>query len=190
MRAVVKNYVDCWMDIKETTMTTIGKDTGKYPTSEWKRKLLLSEHSPIRTGMIRVKIYDIPYWVAGHLVRHHIGVEKFMSTQRTDRTGVDRTKLPQDNLVDLELHMNFQAIINISRKRLCYCASAETRKAWELVINAIKEYEPELYSVCVPDCIYKGWCTEMFPCNYHKTKKYDEDLNKYRNFEVSNGETK
>ena len=180
MRVEVRNYVDYWQDIKNETMTTIGKDKGKYPDSEWKRKLLISEHSPIRIGKIRVKIYDIPYWVVGHLVRHHIGIEKFVSTQRTDRTGIDRAKLPQDNLVDLTLDMNFQAVISISRKRLCYCASKETRDAWMMVLEEIKKYEPELVSCCVSECVYKGWCTEMFPCGYSKTENYTKQLNEYR----------
>ena len=45
------NYFDCkdsWQEVKNATMTTINKDGGKYPESEWERKLILSEHSPIR----------------------------------------------------------------------------------------------------------------------------------------------
>ena len=37
-----------WQDIKDAAMNTINKTTGKYPDSVWKRKLILSEHSPIR----------------------------------------------------------------------------------------------------------------------------------------------
>ena len=44
---------DNWQDIKDSAMNTVGKTTGKYPDSEWKRKLILSEHSPIR----RMKFY-------------------------------------------------------------------------------------------------------------------------------------
>jgi hypothetical protein len=73
MRCFIKDYTDKWMLVKETTMTTIGKDRGKYPTSEWKRKLLRSEHSPIRNINITAKFYDIPYWVVGHFVRHKFG---------------------------------------------------------------------------------------------------------------------
>ena len=46
-------HEDNWQDIKDSTMNTIGKTTGKYPDTEWKRKLILSEHSPIR----RMKFY-------------------------------------------------------------------------------------------------------------------------------------
>lgn len=180
MEVKIRKYIDMWDDIKETTMTTIGKDKGKYPDSEWKRRLLKSEHSPIRTGSIRVKVYDVPYWVVGHLVRHHVGIEKFVTTQRTDRTGIKRDDLPQGALVDLELHMNFQAIISISRKRLCKCASKETQETWKKILDAIKEVEPELVSVCVPECIYRGHCSEMFSCNYDKTQDFKDKLKKYQ----------
>ena len=179
MRVEVRKYVDKWQDIKDVTMTTIGKNTGSYPTSEWKRKLLLSEHSPIREGNIKVKIYDIPYWVSTHLVRHHIGVEKYVSTQRTDRTGIERDDLPQGNLVDLEMSMSFQAVINISKKRCCMCASKETREVWRAVLDAIEEYEPELVSVCVPDCLYRGFCAEMFSCGYSKSDDFNNKLEQY-----------
>ena len=33
---------DNWMDVKDSTLNTVGKTKGSYPTSEWKRKLLLS----------------------------------------------------------------------------------------------------------------------------------------------------
>ena len=46
-------FTDPWQDIKDSTVNTIGKTTGTYPTSEWKLKLLMSEHSPIR----RWKVY-------------------------------------------------------------------------------------------------------------------------------------
>ena len=60
-------HEDNWQDVKDSTMNTIGKTTGKYPTSEWKRKLIMSEHSPIR----RIKFYwrwkDLKYWVSVHI---------------------------------------------------------------------------------------------------------------------------
>lgn len=180
MRVEVRGYRDCWMDIKETTMTTIGKDTGAYPTSEWKTNLLKSEHSPIRLGEIRVKIWGIKYWVVGHLVRHHIGVEKFVTTQRTDRTGINRDEIPQGAEVNLELHMNFQAIISISRKRMCMCASLETRQAWQAILDEIEKYEPELVSLCQPECVYRGHCSEMFSCGYSKSDNFKERLIKYQ----------
>ena len=82
----------------------------------------------------------------------------------------------------MDMTANAQAIINISRKRLCSCASVETREAWKQVLEAIKEVDPILVDKCVPECIYRGFCPEfMKPCGYSKTAKYKEDLEKYRN---------
>lgn len=81
-------------------MNTIGKTTGKYPDKNWKRRLIISEHSPIR----RIKFYwrwkDLKSWISVHFVRHHIGIDHWVSTQRTDRTGINRDNLPQGTLVN------------------------------------------------------------------------------------------
>jgi hypothetical protein len=71
-------------------------------------------------------------------------------------------------------------MINISRKRLCNQASKETREAWLAVVNLIKDTQPELYKVCVPDCIYRGWCFEYKSCGYHKTPEFQKNLKEYR----------
>lgn len=184
MRVEVKDYRDDWMGIKEEALTTIKKNKGKYPDPNWKKGMLLAEHSPVRVGMLRIKVFNIPSWVATHLVRHHVGVEKFVSTQRSDRTGVDRNALPQGALVDISFHMNFQAIINISRKRLCTKASPETREVWQAILEAIKEYEPELYEVAARECVYRGFCPELECCGYANSKQYQEELKQYRRKEV------
>lgn len=180
VRVEVMWYEDMWQAIKDATMTTIGKDTGKYPDSEWKRNILKAEHSPIRIGHIVVKIYDAPQFVHGHLIRHSQGVTPFVSTLRSDRNDYD--EIPnRHTLQSASYDINFQAFINISRKRKCNCASYETRYVWNKVLEAIKEVEPELYSVCVRECVYRGHCPEMFPCKFNETKAFEEELNKYLN---------
>lgn len=156
-----------WRDVANLANTTIGKDDGeKEPSSAWKRKILLAEHSPIRALVFEIELFDLKSWVSVHLVRHKIGIEHFVRSQRTDRTGIDRDSLTQDSLVNHRMLINAQALINISRKRLCKCASVETRIAWGSVIETLKDKEPEIYSACVPDCVYRGACFEMKPCGY------------------------
>lgn len=182
MRIALRNYKDNWQDVKNATMNTIGKDKGAYPSSDWKRRLLLSEHSPIRKLHIGWKWSDLKYWVSVHLVRHKYGIEHFVSTQRTDRTGISRDEMPQNSLVNHECEANAQALINISRKRLCHCASLETRQAWQQVKSEIALVEPELASVMVKECVYRnGLCPEMFTCGYNKTKLFEEELKEYTN---------
>ena len=180
MNITLRNYKDNWQDVKNATMNTIGKDKGAYPSSDWKRRLLLSEHSPIRKLHIGWKWSDLKYWVSVHLVRHKYGIEHFVSTQRTDRTGISRDEMPQNSLVNHECEANAQALINISRKRLCHCASPETRQAWQKVKSEIALVEPELASVMVKECVYRnGVCPEMFTCGYNKTKLFEEELKEY-----------
>ena len=88
--------------------------------------------------------------------------------------------MPQGNCVEHEILANAQAMINISRKRLCNQASKETRDAWIEALNAIKSEQPELVAVCVPDCVYRGWCYEYKSCGYHLTEKYRRVLEEYR----------
>lgn len=179
MRCEIKWYEDMWKDIKDATMTTISKDKGSYPTSEWKRKLLISEHSPIRIGHIILKLYDIPSYVMGHLVRHNQGIEKFVSSRREDRYDSD-TPITRESPVDMTIDCNFQSLINISRKRLCNCASKETRETWQMVKDKVAEVEPELASCMVRECTYRGYCSEMFGCGYDKTLSFQKELEEYR----------
>ena len=86
-----------------------------------------------------------------------------MGTQRADRTEIkDRSERSQMNPVPMEMEANIQALINISYKRLCTCADPTTRKYWQSVIEAIKEYDEDIYWACVPSGIAHGGCTEPF----------------------------
>jgi hypothetical protein len=170
-----------WREVADSANTTINREAGvKEPSSLWKRKMLLCEHSPIRQLFVKCKWVDLKYWVSVHFVRHKIGIEHWVRTQREDRTGIDRNELPQANLVEHEFLANAQAVINISRKRLCSQASKETREAWKEVLESIREEQPELYAACVPECIYRGWCYEYKSCGYHRTEQFRQKLMEYR----------
>ena len=170
-----------WREVADAARTTIGRDKGQgEPSSAWKRQLLLAEHSPIRQLMIKWKWRGLKYWVSVHFVRHKIGIEHFVRSQRTDRTGNDREQLPQSALVDHECLANAQAVISISRKRLCRQASPETREAWQTMLTALAPLEPELTSVCVPECVYRGFCPELKPCGFANTETFRADLARYR----------
>lgn len=109
-------------------------------------------------------------------------------SQRSDRRAIleeykvsSRNELPQGALNDMDMSANAQALINISRKRLCSCASKETREAWKQVKKEIAKRDPILASKMVPECLYRGFCPEwMSSCGYSKTKKFEADLKEYR----------
>ena len=170
---------DTWQNVKNATMNTIGKSKGAYPDDEWKHSLLMAEHSPIRKLHYSWRWINLPYWVSVHFVRHKIGIEHFVKTQRTDRTGTDRNELPQGALVNHECEADAQAMINISRKRLCNCASPETREAWQLVKDKVAEKEPQLARCMVRECVYRGFCPEMFGCGFVKTEAYQKERKEY-----------
>lgn len=184
MKLLWFEHEDNWQSVKNATMNTIGKETGVYPNSKWRLKLIRSEHSPIRKLKFSWR-WELPYWISVHFCRHKIGIEHWVKTQRTDRTGIDRSELPQGALVTHECEADAQALINISRKRLCNCASPETRQAWQLVKDEVAKVEPELAHCMVRECVYRnGYCPEMFSCGYNKTEAFKKELEEYRSDEL------
>ena len=163
---MILNHIDSWQDVKDSCMTTINKLQGKYPDKTWKTKILISEHSPIRLIKIQNIWKNIKSWVSVHFVRHHVGITHFVSTQRDDRTGVDRDTKSQNALVTHRFEANAQSVIDISKKRICLKAHPETRTKWKEFLKDLKDIEPELYSVCVPSCVYRCGCSEFETCGY------------------------
>ncbi|MFZ4394854.1 MAG: thymidylate synthase ThyX [Kiritimatiellia bacterium] len=170
-----------WREVADAARTTVGMEKGeREPSAAWKRRMLLAEHSPIRQLGVQWKWCGLKYWVSVHFVRHKIGIEHFVRTQRTDRTGKDRDQIAQSASVDHECLANAQAIINISRKRLCRQASPETQAAWRTFLEALAAQEPELASVCVPECVYRGFCPEIKCCGYCRTEDFQQAVEGYR----------
>lgn len=180
-------YTDIWPKVKRAARTTIRRaGEGLYPTDAWKKTILLAEHSPIRKIKFSWQWGNLKYWVSVHFVRHWLGILHWVSTQRVDRTGVDRDNSPQNATVVHECEANAQALINISRRRLCGQASPETRAAWQEVKTEVAKVDPVLASVMVPECIYRGFCPEWEHtcCGYVNTEAYKAALTAYRNKEV------
>lgn len=174
-------YIDNWMNVKRSARTTISKDgTGSYPTPGWKKTILLAEHSPIRRIRFSWRWENLKSWISVHFVRHKFGIEHWVSTQRSDRTGVDRDHSPQDTPVLHECEANAQALIFISRRRLCSQAHPETRAAWREVKDEITKIDPVLGSVMVPECVYRGFCPEFHSCGYADTEDFKKALEEYR----------
>jgi hypothetical protein len=181
MRCKIIDVRGTWRDVADTARVTVGKDPGTgEPSATWKRSMLLSEHSPIREIRFVVEWEDIPYWVAMHLVRHHVDCQPYVSTQRADKTGVERKNKSQDAPVKLRLNLNAQSAISISRKRICGKAAAETRGAWCLFIAELHKIDSAISQACVPECVYRGFCPEQRSCGLSKTDGYRFALEIYR----------
>ena len=181
MNVELKDIKGTWNEVLNRARTTVNKkELEKEPSDEFKRKILRAEHSPIRGLIYCFKITNLKSWVATHFVRHHVGIEKWVRTQRTDRTGVDRDELPQGAEVEMEIEANAQALINISRKRLCSQASPETREVMEAMKEEVSKRDKFLAEVMVKECVYRGYCPEMWSCNYDKTEQFQQEVEKYR----------
>lgn len=153
-----------WEEVVDDCRATVGKDElGKEPSKAFKRGILIAEHSPIRDLIIKWRWKDIPYWVTTHWARHKW--EKFISTQRSDRTGIPREKLPQDEPQTFRGEANAQNLIDTMRKRLCFMAAQKTREYAEDLKLTLHDMEPELSDVLVPNCVYRGGCPEMNGCD-------------------------
>lgn len=170
-----------WKFAKNECRNTLHKDaTDKEPSENFIKQLLISEHSPIRVIRLWWHWTDIKSFISVHFVRHHEGVEKWVSTQRSDRTGVKRDKLPQDSPVDMDMEANAQALITMARFRLCYQAAPETRAYMEDLKESIKDdlHQEALSNVMVPNCIYRYGCPEFKSCGYFEAfLKYKKDNN-------------
>ena len=165
-----------WRMAKNHCRTTDNKDfTEKDPSVEFKRKLLISEHSPIRRLMWDWTWKDIPYWVSTEWSRHKF--EKFISTQRDDRLidDIPRGKKPQDALVRYDGWGNMQNLIDSWRKRLCFKATKEARELAEDFKYELSNSYPVEAMTLVPNCIYRCGCPEFESCGYFKKfKEYYE----------------
>lgn len=154
-----------WKRVKNHCRTTVNKDfTDNEPTTEFKKKLLISEHTPIRLIEIDWSWKKIKSWVSVHWTRHKH--EKFVSTQRDDRKEheISRDEMPQGTEVNMDNYANAQQLIDIFRKRLCHQASPETRELAEDFKIALREEEPELSDALVPNCVYRMGCPEFTMC--------------------------
>ena len=151
-----------WRRVKNHCRTTDNKDfTGKDATDTFKKKILFSEHSPIRLLEFDWTWENIKYWVSTEWSRHKF--EKFISTQRNDRQkNYDRNEAPQGAFVKFDGYANMQNLIDAWRKRLCFQATNEARQLAEDFKIKLHETHPIEAEVLVPHCVYRGCCSECF----------------------------
>ena len=147
---------------------TQGKfDAPNEPSDEWKKKILRSEHSPIRTLMFTIKMENIPYCNSVHFVRHKYGVEHYVQSQRKNpERGAERQDAPVTHIMDI----NAQELIFMARKRLCFKADSETREIMKVICSEIIEKDAIYKGVFKPACGFDdNNCHEFKPCGrYHK----------------------
>ena len=178
MKVKLTNIKGSWEEVANRARTTVGKEElGKEPSAKFKRDILMAEHSPIRSLIFCFKITNLKAWVATHLVRHHVGVEKWVRTQRSDRTGIDRDERKQTDLVSMEMDANIQSLIDMAGRRLCLQSDPVTRTYMKSLVEQIEKYDKTLAWRLVPQCINYGACIEPFGnCKYFDA--FAEELTK------------
>ena len=163
MKTEIIKITGDWQEVVDDCRATVAKPPLAHePSGDWKTSILIAEHEPIRDIWVKWKWRGIKYWIAMHWKTH--SWPSRVNTQLSDRTGVDRDKKPQDAPVDFTGDANAQHLIDTMRKRLCGCASKETREYAEDFKTALWDVQPELSDVLVPNCVYRCGCPEMRTC--------------------------
>lgn len=191
-----------WNRALNAARRTIGKKPlDKEPSDNWKKMVIMAEHSPIKLVEYRISFTDLRQWVGVHLLRHEHTIPMIHSQRVDRREDIDqlvekvmtilsddikksddfnkRDYLFQGEVNDQDFYVNAQTLINISRKRLCACASPETRYAWKIVKDAIADIDPIMAGFMVANCVYRGRCPEMKSCGYYLTEKHHKEVDEY-----------
>lgn len=74
---------------------------------------------------------------------------------------LDRDEIPQGLENTMMISANAQGLINMSRKRLCGCASTETRQAWKALLEEIKKVDPILVEKCAQSVFIEGFVLSL-----------------------------
>jgi len=130
-------------------------------------KIYKSEHSPLRTQMFTVEMKGIPTFVSTHFVRHTQGVTHFCKSLREDRCGDDTQN--RWSPTNHGMFLNAQALINMSRKRLCHKSHIVTMCIMKRIKEEVERVDADLAKYMVPECIYRRSCPEDVPCGFSST---------------------
>lgn len=171
------------IEVKKLTGVELLRKANSFTTGHESKMSLATayklSHSPIRTQLFWIECRYIPLFVVSQFVRSHVGVQFFQRSHRHDRNK-DAKDEGRMTLTDLAFIINAEAIINMSRKRLCAKASKETREVWQKVCELIEECDPDLYPHLVPPCVATGVCRESKSCDYINTEKGIEARKNYK----------
>jgi len=159
MEILIKKLTDVDLMRRACEMTMNGGKESKATL----RGMYDCEHSPCRTQLFWIEMLDIPSFVSTHFVRHKIGVEHFVKTNRDDRGGTnDVTRMTP---VNHGMLINAQALIGMARKRLCIKSHPETIKVMRRIKDILFNIDPDLALCLIPECEYRGnFCHENKGC--------------------------
>lgn len=126
-------------------------------------KIYRARHSPMRTQMFTVEMQGIPSFVSTHFVRHKIGVEHFVASNRDDRggNGTEDRNTPVDHM----MFLNAESLITLAHKRLCSKSHHTTIEIMSDICDEVMKIDLPLFKLMVPLCMYRnGQCDEIGGC--------------------------
>jgi hypothetical protein len=129
-------------------------------------KIYQCEHSPMRTQMFVIEMIDIPTFVSVHFVRHKVGIEHFVKSNRDDR-GADFVA-DRNTPVNHMMFLNAEALITMAKKRLCYKAHQQTIVVMNEIKREVNLVDPDLARYMVKNCVYRGGCFELKSCGWYE----------------------
>ena len=82
--------------------------------------------------------------------------------------------------VKLGLLINAQSLIDMAKLRVCIMAHSETREIFIALREKISEVDPDLASMMVRKCVYRGGiCGESSCCGFNCTQAFKAELTEY-----------
>ena len=167
MEIVVRELTQNKEVLNRARITVWKEGLDKEPSVTFMENIYKSEHSPIRDKWFNIQVRGVRSYIATHFVRHSIGYTPYVGTQREDRLAYEgsRDDRKQGELVDMDITLNAQAFINVSKARICGQADILAQQLWNLVLKELAKADKPLFDNCVPTCVYRGFCPEDKPCN-------------------------
>lgn len=134
-----------------------------FSADSWFKKFV-QEHSTIEVVLLRITFHGVKKSVRNQIVRATKQHPRFfVGSDRPDRNGGK----PRDHeaLEDFDMVVNPLGLISIARQRLCMGTEIDTRDAvtklkLRLLLSTTSPLLSALGSALVPNCVYRGGCTE------------------------------
>lgn len=136
------------------------------PSEQTLQSAYAQRHSPMRTQLFVVRMYQIPTMVSVHLVRHAaVGQLHYVGSNREDRGKKKKgKKVHRYTPVDHMMIVNAQHLEEMAWDRLCSKASPETQVVMQGIKEEVEWEDANLADLMIPRCQYLNRCIEAKPC--------------------------
>ena len=144
-------------------------------TNNWKDKPPAEKHRLLMTEdyAIRQETFTLVVSMTG---AERVEIAELLDTIDWRSCRIEHTVIAEDPQLTIRAWLTIPQLIRISRMLLCHQVAQPIRRAWSAVISAVSASDPVVASVCVPNCIYRGFCPRTYigctTCAYVNTHIY------------------